>query len=198
MDPTDHVAGLLERALFVRRTSSPIKSGRLPSHGLSELARARASSEWEPPQDLDRCFCDEVGELPDPRRRLHAIRRDVLHRHLTHLERHHRVPRVGLYVHCPDGSVRSTPALTRLLHYASRAGWLVREQLDDCSTAPPIQRVPWRWLVRTVKAGDLDGILASTYVDISPDLDEYEKQLRFVESMGGFVALAQPERGGRR
>lgn len=187
----------LDRAAFFTQfpLHPPTETSPIPAR---PAGRGRKTPAWMDEEGSSRRRLERPDTLPDPLIRLGSVRRDVLAQRLNDLATRGRTPRVCLYTHAVGGQDQGA-TLTEVRAQVTAEGWKVKGQdVVDRITAAPAHRPGWRLILRLVRAGDVDGIVVTAYSNVSRHLDEYEEQLDRVEQLGGFVALATPETGGRQ
>ncbi|MEV0487393.1 recombinase family protein [Streptomyces sp. NPDC050508] len=158
-----------------------------PHRGQDWMAQERATDEWLRP--------DRVRIEPDPLTRLMIARRATVERVVQQLRTNGRVPRVCLYALAVGGHV-PTHSLNAARAFAEQQGWQVAtEDYTDChGTTGPMARPGWDQVRQRIRAGLADGVVVLTQTMISLRLDEYERQLAWLDEHFGFITLVIPER----
>jgi hypothetical protein len=156
-----------------------------------------ASADW---MDLDnehagRARLDESRIAPDRAIQLMKLRRNQMEHRLEELRVNRRIPRVALYARSVNGQDPDRSfAVAR--EFTERMEWQVgRDQsfADLLSLTAPVDRDGWLRVKQRIKGGFVDGVVAMTRADVSPQLDGYEAELSSVALHGGFVALVHAE-----
>ncbi|MFJ5733977.1 hypothetical protein [Streptomyces microflavus] len=163
----------------------------------STTRASRAPADWmDRDNDRNRAFRPDLPRVaPDRNIQLMRLRREQMERRLAALRASGRVPRIALYARTVNGQ---TPArsLTAARGFAESRAWQVgREQeFTDClSLSTAEDRLGWLQMKQRIASGFIDGIVAITRPDVSPQLSEYEHELDWLAWHGGFVALVHPE-----
>lgn len=103
------------------------------------------------------------------------------------------MPRVCRYALCVGGH-EPTTSLDAAATFAARHSWQVGlEQTftDPFGSLDPAHRTGWRLVRRQVSAGYVDGVVTTSSV-ISPNADEYERELLWFELHCAFVSVVTP------
>ncbi|OCC13988.1 hypothetical protein [Streptomyces sp. PTY087I2] len=159
-------------------------------------------SDW---MDLERQYeaelhPDQVRVEPDPHARLAALRGDVLRSVVTAVRDRGRAPRVCLYA-LSVGGVRPSNSLKAAAIFATRSGWQTygnQQSFTDPHGAPaPEARPGWGLVRRQISAGYADGVVVATTSVISPNFEQYERELRWFALHRAFVGVIAPSVQGR-
>ncbi|MGW1123861.1 hypothetical protein [Streptomyces sp. NPDC002526] len=163
----------------------------------SSTRASSAATDW---MDLDNersCLVlpDAPRVRPDRSAHLMKLRKEQVEHQLATLKVSNREPRVALYARSVNGQP-PVQSLSAARDYVARMGWPVsRAQVfTDCRDLYVREdRRGWEGIRQAIKSGFLDGVVALTRSDISPDLVEYESELNWIAGHSGFIALVHAE-----